>query len=152
MRLIPDKRTDMRLKIAERHFEIYYPHDINLLDENVQATIRKMIEHVWNVEACEYLPSRINALAYKNGLAFKKLTIKNIRSYWGKCCGNNDIILNLHLMHLPDHLIDYIILHELCHTIHKGHHKKFWLTLDKLTNTSAKKLSKELGNYSTKNY
>jgi predicted metal-dependent hydrolase len=52
-------------------------------------------------------------------------------------------------MRLPDYLIDYVILHELCHTKEKNHGIKFWNLLDKCTDNKAKTLSKEINNYST---
>ena len=49
-------------------------------------------------------------------------------------------------MRLPEHLCDYVILHELCHTIEKNHGKHFWTLLDKVSG-NAKGLDKELKNY-----
>ena len=64
---------------------------------------------------------------------------------------NNNINLNIHLMRLPNHLIDYVILHELVHTKIKNHSRDFWNMLDLVTG-NAKKLDKELKNYRTKIY
>jgi predicted metal-dependent hydrolase len=152
MNLIPDDRKNLHLKISEKHFDIYYPHDINIENGEIQSIIRKFIEHVWDVEAHEYLPERLLYWSQIYNLKYKSLTIKNTHSFWGKCGGNNSIILSLHLMHLPDHLIDYVILHELCHTIHKNHQKEFWQLLDKYTSGKAKILAKEIKNYNTKIY
>jgi predicted metal-dependent hydrolase len=152
MNLIPDDRKNMNLKISEKHFDIYYPRDIDLENENTQSIIRKFIEHVWKVEAHEYLPERIQYWTGKYNLKYKCLTIKNTRSFWGQCRGDNAITLSLHLMHLPDHLIDYVILHELCHTVHKNHQQEFWQLLDKYTSGKAKNLSKEMKNHTTRIY
>jgi len=150
LKLIADNRNNMRLLIHDDCFEIFYPHHIDLENEQVQQVIRKQIEHVWKLEAQEFLPKRITELADRFNFNFKSLTIKNTRSFWGKCMGDNSITLSLHLMHLPNHLIDYVILHELCHTIHKNHQKEFWQLLDKVTKNQAKSLAKEMKNYSTR--
>ncbi|MDR2286512.1 MAG: M48 family metallopeptidase [Prevotellaceae bacterium] len=152
MNLIPDNRKNMHLKISEKHFDIYHPHDICIENEEIQLIIRKFIEHVWKVEAHEYLPNRLLYWTNVYNFKYKSLTIKNTRSFWGKCGGDNSIILSLHLMHLPDHLIDYVILHELCHTIQKNHQKEFWQLLDRYTSGKAKILAKEMKNYSTRVY
>lgn len=53
-------------------------------------------------------------------------------------------------MNIPDNLIDYVILHELCHTVEKNHGPKFWKLLDHVTNGNAKLLAKEMKKYSTR--
>jgi predicted metal-dependent hydrolase len=152
MNLIPDNRKNVCLKISEKHFDIYYPHNVDIESEEIQSIIRKSIEHVWKIEAHEYLPDRLLHWTNVYGFKYKSLTIKNTHSFWGKCGGDNSIILSLHLMHLPDHLIDYVILHELCHTIQKNHQKAFWQLLDRYTSGKAKMLAKEMKNYSTRVY
>ncbi|MCW8824058.1 MAG: M48 family metallopeptidase, partial [Ignavibacteriaceae bacterium] len=54
--------------------------------------------------------------------------------------------LSIHLMRLPDHLINYVILHELVHTVHHNHSERFWSLLNSVTG-SAKNLDKELRKY-----
>lgn len=52
-------------------------------------------------------------------------------------------------MKLPDHLIDYILLHELVHTEIKDHGDRFWKKLDEITGNKAKELAREVKKYST---
>ena len=90
-------------------------------------------------------------LAEKYGLSFADLRVKNLKTRWGSCSSVNNINLNIHLMRLPEHLIDYVILHELAHTIHKNHGKGFWQTLDKFSG-NARLLAKEMRQYRTVTY
>ena len=53
------------------------------------------------------------------------------------------------MMKLPNHLIDYILLHELVHTQIKDHSPKFWKKLDEICDNRAKALAKEVHKYST---
>jgi predicted metal-dependent hydrolase len=152
MRMVPDDRKNLHLKISEKHFDICYPHNMDVENEAIQSIIRKFVEHVWKVEAHEYLPGRLLYWTQRHNLQYKSLVIKNTRSFWGRCGGDNSIVLSLHLMHLPYHLIDYVILHELCHTIHKNHQKEFWRLLDTYTLGKAKILANEMKNYSTRVY
>ena len=65
-------------------------------------------------EAMVVLPSRVAELAVRTGLQYRSVTIRATRSKWGSCNGRNDLSLSLYLMTLPEHLRDFVILHELC--------------------------------------
>ena len=109
---------------------------------------RKEIVRFLRQEAENYLPNRVEYFAEKYDLNYKKVTIKNTKTRWGSCSYINNINLNLHLIRLPDKLIDYVILHELAHTKVKNHQKEFWDLLD-FYSGDAKGLDKELKKYNT---
>ena len=152
LRLIPDQRSNLRLNVTDKFIEITYPHELDIHDERLQSTIRTAMEHAWKIEAYQYLPQQVRLLAEKHNLRFNELSIKNTRSFWGQCSHDNRIVLSLHLMHLPDELIDYVILHELSHTIHKNHGQQFWSLLDRLTHGQARSLDKKMKEHSTRDY
>ena len=90
------------------------------------------------------LPPRLSALAHQHLFTYNKVFIKNNKSNWGSCSGANNINLNLRLMLLPEHLHDYVMLHELCHTRFKNHGVQFWALLNSITEGKAKAYAKEL--------
>lgn len=92
------------------------------------------------------LGERLDYLARKYGFRYNKLFIRNQRTRWGTCSSKNNIGLNMNLHSLSPELRDYVILHELVHTRHKNHSKKFWAELDKLVGDS-KGLKKQLRKY-----
>lgn len=98
-------------------------------------------------EARVYLPARLKELADLHGFTYNRLTLRNSRTRWGSCSSKKNINLSIYLMKLPKHLIDYVILHELCHLIHMNHSPAFWALLDTLTNNRAKALRKEMKQY-----
>ena len=93
------------------------------------------------------LPPRVAAIAARTGLKYGKLTIRAARTKWGSCSGRNDISLSLYMMLLPPHLRDYVIIHELCHTVHHNHSPRFHALVDSLTGGREHELDRELKRY-----
>lgn len=145
--LISEDRTNVHLKVTEGFMEVHYPKNIPLSHPAVQEVIRSCVEHTWKIEAHELLPTRVRELAAKWGFTYKQLKIKATRSCWGSCTYDNVINLSLHLMRMPNELVDYVILHELCHTLHKNHGAQFWQLLNSVTEGKARQLSKHTQQY-----
>lgn len=127
---------------------LLFPEEEDINTAENQTRIKKFILNILRVEAKKYLPKRTQFFAEKYSFTYNQIFIKNQKSRWGSCSGNNNINLNLHLMRLPEHLSDFIILHELCHTVHKNHSPKFHELLNTLTGNE-KELNKELRKYTT---
>jgi len=134
--------------IRNRQIRVNFPDHADVRDPRVQRAIRKAILAAWRLEAGKYLPGILQELAMKNNFTYNKVTVRNNRTRWGSCSRDNNINLNIHLIRLPAHLCEYVVLHELCHTLHKHHQKSFWQLLDKVTGGRAKILDKELNAHS----
>lgn len=93
------------------------------------------------------LPDRIARLSAATGLRYAKLSIRASRTRWGSCSGANHISLSLFLMTLPEHLRDYVILHELCHTVHHNHSPHFHALVDRLVGGRERDLDRELRSF-----
>ncbi len=69
---------------------------------------------------------RVSYYAKKYNLAINRVNVKSQKTLWGSCSGNNNINLNYQLIMAPIEVIDYVIVHELVHTLHKNHSASFW--------------------------
>ena len=58
-----------------------------------------------------------------------QVRIKNHRAAWGSCSSKKNLNFNWRLVALPPELADYVVLHELCHTVHMNHSGDFWALL-----------------------
>ena len=96
--------------------------------------------------ARERLIKRVHELSKQHGFSFNRILIKNQKTRWGSCSDKNNINLNINLVRLPEHLIDYTILHELVHTRIKNHGEAFWAALEKMV-AGAKHIDKQLNQY-----
>lgn len=66
------------------------------------------------------------------GIAVPQLGLSSARTRWGSCSHSGDIRLNWRLIHLPMHLIDYVVAHEMAHLIEMNHSPAFWSEVEKL--------------------
>ena len=94
----------------------------DLLDSKVQ-------EKWYRKVAKEHLKKRTKQLSENLKFPFNKLFIRDSRTKWGNCSGDKNISLNWKLIKAPDYVIDYIIIHELLHTVVMSHTHKFWTLL-----------------------
>ncbi len=81
-------------------------------------------------KAAAYVPGRLKHLAALNGLGYKSVKITATRSKWGSCSSLGQICVSCYVMALPVELVDFVLLHELAHTRHMNHSKKFHDALD----------------------
>jgi hypothetical protein len=111
--------------------------------EQSDEILRYVFEVFLKHSAKKYLTVRVNELALKYGFEVKKFSLRGQKTRWGSCSHSGKISLNYRLMKLKKEIIDYIIIHELCHLRQMNHSKKFWLEVEKII-PGYKALKKEL--------
>ena len=97
----------------------------------VQPAIKAAVETWRREKAIGKITPRVKKLAKQTGLIYQQLKFQKMEKRWGSCTESNNIILNTEAVKLPFTLIDYIIIHELCHTRVKNHSKEFWAELSR---------------------
>jgi predicted metal-dependent hydrolase len=88
--------------------------------------------------------SRLERFSDQYDLPYRRAAFRCQKTKWGSCSNQNNISLNINIAFLPEHLQDYILLHELCHIRHMNHSKAFWAQLDEYCGGKAKEYAKEL--------
>ncbi|RLA08112.1 MAG: hypothetical protein DRQ51_03635 [Gammaproteobacteria bacterium] len=95
----------------------------NIKNKNlVILSIKKALK----VIAHEKLTILLQNSAKKYNLPYNKLTIKDNKTNWGSCSAQKNINLTIKLLFLPFELLEFIMIHELCHTVHLNHSVDFW--------------------------
>ena len=138
------ERENFYMRLENGILHIACPKEIDFADEQVQKVLKGLIEQALRHEARRILPQRLHQLASQHGFTYAGVKIFNSKSHWGSCTARRSINLSLSLMLLPFPLIDYVLLHELCHTIEMNHSDRFWALMDKVTDGKAQTLRKEL--------
>ena len=137
------------LKEKNGEYTLLCPESTPLDTAVKQAWLRRVIVNCMRKEATKTLPARLHKHASNHNLKYKRVTIRDSHSRWGSCSSNGTISLSLYIMLLPTKLIDYVLLHELCHTVEMNHSTRFWEKLNTLTGTNAKLLRAELRKHKT---
>jgi len=111
---------------SKQHILVTLPQGVGLSDPEVIRKIRDASIVALRVEAKSYLPKRLKYLAEQRGFRYTKVRFSHASSRWGSCSSTGTISLNIALMKLPFELIDYVLIHELAHTVELNHSDKFW--------------------------
>ena len=101
--------------------------DINDIKIRNPALDRKAMLHKWlQKKGRAHLIPRLDQLSQQTNLPYNKVSIRGQQTRWGSCSLQKNINLNYKLLFLTPELVDYVIIHELCHTKHLNHSVKFW--------------------------
>ncbi|MGM9746696.1 MAG: M48 family metallopeptidase [Paludibacteraceae bacterium] len=127
VRFAPDDslRTTFAARRTDNALTIAFRPECDFASSANQRKIRHLIAHFLKIEAQQILPARLQALADTYGFAFAQVRINSAQTRWGSCSAKRVINLSYNLMLLPDKLIDFVLVHELCHTREMNHGARF---------------------------
>lgn len=140
---------DFLLEREEGLRRVCCPEGADFEAEAVQALLKRILKKELCHEAERLLPLRLKALAQKHRFVYAGVKISDLKSRWGSCNTSGNITLSLSLMLLPWHLIDYVLLHELCHTKVMNHGKDFKALMGRVTGGKAPEWKREIKKYNT---
>jgi predicted metal-dependent hydrolase len=133
----------IKTRLLQNQVVIKLPMDIEWNSHDAQKQARKACERALKKQSETLLPQRLETLSKLHNIPYKSITVKKLKSRWGSCDTQKNIILNIYLVQLDWTLIDYVILHELAHTKHQHHQSDFWNYLSELL-PNCKGLRKQL--------
>ena len=91
-----------------------------------QSVLRKWLSH----RAHKHLAPWLRQLGYEIDLPCRSISVRGQKTRWASCSSRKDISLNYKLLFLPRPLVHYVLVHELCHTVHMNHSKAFWALVE----------------------
>ena len=77
-------------------------------------------------QALAVIPAKAARYAQILHVNYHRITIRNQKTRWGSCSAKGNLNFNCLLMLTPEEIVDYIVVHELCHRLEMNHSKRFW--------------------------
>ena len=129
--------VDSRQNWIRSHLEIMQKRISNMSDEkNPSTALTDADIKALSEQARIYIPSRVEHFAQIIGVTYGRITIRHQKTRWGSCA----------LMNTTPEIIDYVVVHELCHRKQMNHSALFWAEVEKVL-PNYKELRSALKNY-----
>ncbi len=125
-----------KIKFEKNELKIVSP-------QRSRIELKKLYEIWLKHQAKKYLSERAEEIAAVNNFRINKITIRGQKTRWGSCSSKGNLSFNFSLLKYRKEVIDYVIVHELCHLREMNHSKKFWLLVGSIC-PEYKLLRKEL--------
>ncbi len=122
--ILTEKKSWIEKKLREMEHRESIRKDIKPFTEEEIYTLAQ--------KALEYIPKRVEYYAKRIGVTYGRITIRNQKTRWGSCSSKGNLNFNCLLMLAPAEILDYVVVHELCHRKEMNHSKAFWAEVEKV--------------------
>ena len=96
------------------------------LSSNMLNEAQKIFVNWYKAAAYDFIPERVEYISKLSGLKYRKVGITGAKKRWGSCSAKGNLNFSYRIIMAPVSVIDYVILHELAHTVEMNHSKRFW--------------------------
>ncbi|MGE5417760.1 MAG: M48 family metallopeptidase [Acidobacteriota bacterium] len=96
------------------------------LTRNEASRWRAMLEDVLRNHAKALIKQRLDEIKERLDCEYNKVVVRDQKTRWGSCSPKKNLSFNWRLLLMPPEVLDYVIVHELCHIIELSHSKEFW--------------------------
>ncbi|ACO87025.1 M48 family metallopeptidase [Clostridium botulinum] len=118
------KSLYFKLELDSNKFMVYI--NSGILKEKREVIIKDNLEKFYKEQAVKVLKERTDYYSSILKVVPKNIVIKNQKTLWGSCSSKGNINYNYKIVMAPLKILDYIVVHELCHLVHMNHSKDFW--------------------------
>ena len=122
-------KRDIESFLASRHDWIRA--HLAKLEPAPEPLTPEQLRHL-SAEAKRIIPEKAARYADLLGVTFGRISIRSQRSRWGSCSAQGNLNFNCLLMLAPEEILDYVIVHELCHRREMNHSQKFWAAVEQI--------------------
>jgi len=125
--------SKIELKLIDKKFKFVKFDEINFfISKENSKNAKTLLYRFYRKKAKEVITDRVNFYVDKHNFKINNLKISSAKTRWGSCSFKNNININWKLIFADTSIMDYVIIHELSHTIEHNHSKNFWNFVEKI--------------------
>ncbi|HWQ40525.1 MAG TPA: SprT family zinc-dependent metalloprotease, partial [Desulfosporosinus sp.] len=124
LRVLEHEGRHGSVKLIDDQFLVHINKDIR--QEKRREVIRRTLEQWYIGKAKELIHERLALFIDKICVKVNTVRFKNQKTRWGSCSNKGNLNFNWKLVMAPMHIVDYVVVHELCHLRQMNHSKEFW--------------------------
>lgn len=126
MKFVEEKQNWIKKHLVQMYFKAEEIKKQKKEPALTNADIEKLCQ-----KALSVIPDKVKYYAKIMGVTYGRITIRNQKTRWGSCSSKGNLNFNCLLMLMPDKVLDYVVVHELCHLKQMNHSKKFWMEVER---------------------
>ena len=126
MKFVQEKQNWIKKHLVQMYFKAEEIKKQKKEPALTNADIEKLCQ-----KALSVIPDKVKYYAEIMGVTYGRITIRNQKTRWGSCSNKGNLNFNCLLMLMPDKVLDYVVVHELCHLKQMNHSKKFWKEVER---------------------
>ena len=126
MKFVEEKKKWIKKHLVQMYFKAEEIKKQKKEPALTNADIEKLCQ-----KALSVIPDKVKYYAEIMGVTYGRITIRNQKTRWGSCSSKGNLNFNCLLMLMPDKVLDYVVVHELCHLKQMNHSKKFWKEVER---------------------
>ena len=126
MKFVEEKQNWIKKHLVQMYFKAEEIKKQKKEPALTNADIEKLCQ-----KALSVIPDKVKYYAEIMGVTYGRITIRNQTTRWGSCSSKGNLNFNCLLMLMPDKVLDYVVVHELCHLKQMNHSKKFWKEVER---------------------
>lgn len=113
-------------EIIKKHENWIYNRLSRINASKIEARTKKINYDRSDQEFKNMVTYLAETMSSEIGVNYNKVRFKRMKTRWGSCSSKQNVNINLYLKYLPDHLIEYVVFHEIAHLHEMNHKKRFW--------------------------
>jgi hypothetical protein len=97
----------------------------------MEARIKQNLKEWYRTRALEHLSAKAKRYSEQIGVSPAGINVRDFKARWGSCHKNGSLVFNWNIIKAPHSIVDYVVIHELCHLLYPNHSKDFWQLVSK---------------------